>query len=330
LEFDGIGTEVNITASSPVTLEIWVKPNATSGIDALAGHDSITSNYIYWNSGDLTVNGVVFTSLDKVTDWTHIALVESGADLLCYKNGNLIQTLPGALGTYNLLGARTAGTSQYLDGKIGQVRMYSSALTQDQVRQNFNFTKPSYPNGFDGTISGATWNAGGYFDFDGLNNKVTLPSTFFKTTKILSVAVWVKFDTISQNFIGIIENVAGNVGGWALDIPSSASKLPRLQFYNGSSYSIAQGTTALTTGQWHHLCGTISGEEMKLYVNGSLEATTSYSVAISNTNQSVVIGGDGASTNYLDGQISDVKLYDKALSAAEIEAQFAIKQFDIG
>jgi hypothetical protein len=69
---------------------------------------------------------------------------------------------------------------------------------------------------------------------------------------------------------------------------------------------------------------------MKLYVNGSLEATTSYSVAISNTNQSVVIGGDGASTNYLDGQISDVKLYDKALSAAEIEAQFAIKQFDIG
>lgn len=182
----------------------------------------------------------------------------------------------------------------------------------------------------DGTISGATWNAGGYFDFDGLNDKVTLPSTFFKTTKILSVAVWVKFDTISQNFIGIIENVVGNVGGWALDIPSSASKLPRLDFYNGSSYSIAQGTTALTTGQWHHLCGTISGEEMKLYVNGSLEDTTSYSVAISNTNQSVVIGGDGVSTNYLDGQISDVKLYDKALSAAEVAAQFAIKQFDIG
>ena len=50
----------------------------------------------------------------------------------------------GALNTY-------IGTYDF-DGGIGQVRMYDSALSQTQIRQNYNFTKPSYPNGYDGII----------------------------------------------------------------------------------------------------------------------------------------------------------------------------------
>ena len=129
---------IDITTVSPVSLSIWVKPDLTSGIDALAGHNSITSNYIYWNSGDLTVNGAIFTDLDKVTDWTHIAIVESGSNLLCYKNGVLLQTITGSLGDYNLIGARTAGTAQYLNGQISKVKVYDKPLTQEEITALYN------------------------------------------------------------------------------------------------------------------------------------------------------------------------------------------------
>ncbi|MDB4298088.1 LamG domain-containing protein [bacterium] len=126
--------KVNVSSFSPVSFEIWVNVDSTSGTDALIGHSSINSNYVYWNTSDLTVNGAIFTSLNKVASvWVNIILVESGSNLLCYKDGILLQTLTGSLGAYNVIGARTAGTAQYLNGKISKVKVYNTALTQTEI-----------------------------------------------------------------------------------------------------------------------------------------------------------------------------------------------------
>lgn len=325
LDFDGVDDKVNITASSPVTLEIWVKPDATSGIDALAGHESITSNYIYWNSLDLTVNGVIFTSLDKVTDWTHIALVESGSNLLCYKNGNLIQTLAGALGTYNLLGARTAGTNQYLDGKIGQVRMYSSALTQDQIRQNYNFTKPSYPNGNNGTITGATWNPSGYFVFDGFNDYVLISSTanspvdFSKNN--YTISGWINPDAV--NIIQPIFTKYGTADSLR-SIYFSIETDGTLRFFqraNGTS-DIVYSSSTISASTWTHVALVRDSSTVKFYINGDLDVSRSSTFTPNAGGTQAINVGSQANGNYsfFDGKISKVRLYDKALTQAEITA----------
>ena len=143
-DFDGSNDKISITAITPITVEMWVRPDSTGGIDGLLGHSSITANYMYWNTGDVTVNGTIFTDVDKVTTWTHIVVKESGSNLIIYVNGSETQTLSGALGTYNEFGGRTSGTPQYLNGRIGQVRFYNKALTSAEVLQNYNATKTNF------------------------------------------------------------------------------------------------------------------------------------------------------------------------------------------
>ena len=137
--FNGSSSKITIPSISPKSISMWVNVNSTSGIDALMGHDSITSNFIYWNTGDLRVGSTIFTNLSKVANqWVHIALVESGSNIICYNNGTPIQTLSGSLGTYNLIGGRTAGTPQYTTGQIDQVRIFNRALDDGEVTALYN------------------------------------------------------------------------------------------------------------------------------------------------------------------------------------------------
>ena len=259
------------------------------------------------------------------------------------------------------IGGTIGLTTQVVDGNIDSVRFWDKELSYGEIITlaenelagvDVNVLPPyittnlvldldasdiaSYPstgitwfdltaNNNDGTITGATYVDNGdtdYFDFDGTGDSVALPSTFFKTDKILSVSVWVKFDTLSKAFEGIIENFVGNVGGWDMDIESSVDKLPRFFFWDGSSFTEVFGTTVLTTGVWYNLCVTISASQLKIYVNGNLEGTTAYTIPMDDTTQGVIIGGDGASTNYLDGKIGGARIYDRDLTLAEVEQNF--------
>jgi len=336
LDFDGVNDKIDVPSFSPVSFEIWVNVDSTAGVDPLMGHSSITSNYVYWNTNDLTVNGIIFTNLDKVAnEWVHIVLVESGSNLKCYKNGELIQTLTASLGDYNLIGARTAGTAQYISGKIGQVRIYSSTLTQDQVRQNYNFTKNNYPNGFDGTITGATWNSGGYFDFSGVDgssrNKVTTGLTNIHTN--FTVSIWVKIDS-RTGFEPIFASTDG--------LTSQAGIILFVWSNNEFTFSGSNGTSASRfdiqatnngLGVWHHVCCTQDSSNIqKLYINGELEGTNSTtSQGCSSTTLGLTLGGYvNATTNAIDGKISEFKIYDKALTASEITALFDNDKADFG
>jgi hypothetical protein len=122
------------------------------------------------------------------------------------------------------------------------------------------------------------------------------------------------------NFTGILDKYIGSASGWTLDVPSSTNRLPRIVVYDGANKDVI-ATTALTLGSWTHIVGTISTSEMKIYVNGSLEGTTSISTLTTNTTP-VVIGGDGVSTFAFNGNIDQVRIYDTVLSSADVTALY--------
>jgi hypothetical protein len=76
-------------------------------------------------------------------------------------------------------------------------------------------------------------------------------------------------------------------------------------------------------GTWVHLCGVFDGDTYQIYRNGALAAATADTTAPqSNVDTIWVIGGSAKQDNLLQGQIDDVRIYGRALSAAEVEALY--------
>jgi hypothetical protein len=89
---------------------------------------------------------------------------------------------------------------------------------------------------------------------------------------------------------------------------------------NGTPY-IASATTDINDNQWHYLVGTYDGSTMKCYVDGSLEGTnTSFSGNLPVRIGDLRIGADYDTTpgNFFNGSIDEVRVYNRALSAAEV------------
>ena len=83
-------------------------------------------------------------------------------------------------------------------------------------------------------------------------------------------------------------------------------------FPNCASTSIS----SLELNQWQHVVGTADGTNCRLYINANLIVTDGCSGTGSGTTR---IGEHSAGGRAFNGLIDDVRIYDRALSASEIE-----------
>jgi hypothetical protein len=90
----------------------------------------------------------------------------------------------------------------------------------------------------------------------------------------------------------------------------------------GSGEQQINATEPMPIGSWQHVAVTLSGTHGKLYLNGNEIAGNSISIApylLGATNQNY-IGKSQYNDPYLDGQVSDFRLYNYALSQSNIAA----------
>ena len=78
-------------------------------------------------------------------------------------------------------------------------------------------------------------------------------------------------------------------------------------------------TAALSTNTWVHLAATYNGSSLILYRNGAQVATTAVTGAIVTSSQALRIGGNALWGEYFAGRIDEVRIYNRALSASEIQ-----------
>ncbi|HEV2210480.1 MAG TPA: LamG-like jellyroll fold domain-containing protein [Verrucomicrobiae bacterium] len=86
------------------------------------------------------------------------------------------------------------------------------------------------------------------------------------------------------------------------------------------------GGTRLVTNNWYHVVMTYDQKAIKLYVNGALDASRSWSGPIMTGPEPFRIGGgadDGAPPFHFGGLIDEVMLFNRALSEAEIQALYS-------
>src|SRR6476620_1752152 len=76
---------------------------------------------------------------------------------------------------------------------------------------------------------------------------------------------------------------------------------------------------SLPLNAWTHLAATFDGSTARLYVNGGAPTTLAASGALATTAGPLRIGGNAVWGDYFSGLIDDVRVYNRPLSAAEIQ-----------
>ena len=179
-------------------------------------------------------------------------------------------------------------------------------------------------NGNGGTISGASWTTagknGGALSFDGVNDLVTVAdASSLDLTTGMTLEAWVR-PTASTSWRTVVTKEQPNNLVYGLFANSDAAH-PSGIVSIGSRVvqDIVRGSAALPASTWTHLATTYNGSETRLYVNGSLVATRAVTGAMPNSNQPLQIGGNRVWKEWLQGQIDDVRVYNRALSATELQ-----------
>ena len=186
-----------------------------------------------------------------------------------------------------------------------------------------------------GTIDGAAFavdrfgNANSALSFDGTDDSVSTGLASIPNLTQVSVAAWIRTSsTLSMSVVSKYRHSSGS------DLDDSFylglnSGIVGWQLNAGAEYSIADGTTNIADGQWHHVVATWDGSNQLVYVDGVLDGTTTYSGTgggqINDTDLPVIIGvtvNDGGGPRYFDGQIDDIYLYRSALVADEVLTLF--------
>jgi hypothetical protein len=166
-------------------------------------------------------------------------------------------------------------------------------------------------NGKTGTLVNApTWTTGninGALTFNGTNQQVSIPS--LGLSSVFSFSFWVKstYGTGSEmfsigNFIYCEANYsAGDIAACSPD---------------ASTHVITAG--GLMDGNWHHVAYVSTGAAATqlMYVDGTLQGTVTATPNLSGGSTATIASQNGS--NYFHGTIDDVRVYNRALSAAEV------------
>ena len=179
-------------------------------------------------------------------------------------------------------------------------------------------------NGNNGTISGATWtNAGQYGNalvFNGSNSVVNVvDSPSLHLTTAVTLEAWV-FPTAAISFWKDI--VYKGRDNFYLEAGSSQSGSPAVGGTFDTSNDVAAiGTEPVASNAWTHLAGTYDGATVRLYVNGSEVSSLAQTGSISTSTNSLQIGGDDFfPLQFFNGMIDEVRVYNVALTAAQIQS----------
>jgi N-acetylneuraminic acid mutarotase len=188
-------------------------------------------------------------------------------------------------------------------------------------------------NGNDGNLTGgptwATGKIGGALSFDGVDDYVLIPATTDLDLMRLTISTWVYSTNFDHNGFIFEKTADGNVNTqYNLFIQNSELRF-RVKPIN-SSYSDTKVDQSILSG-WSFITSSYNSSKRKLFVNGQLVASNDFNETIAtNPNGISLIGAyafNSIGSNYFfNGLIDDVRIYDRALSAEEVQALYNMGQ----
>ncbi len=240
----------------------------------------------------------------------------------------------------------------YFKGQIDDVKIYNYARTVQQIVYDYNRGAPvgwwkfdenqgttandSSGNGNTGTITAPTWTAGKIntaLSFDHSTTYVgNIPNANFnfERTNQFSGCAWIYQNNttdLSHEIFSKLTSSGGSLPGW--EFASSQNGIPifyLISNWSGTNYINVQTAAILLPNVWQHVCFTYDGSSnangVKIYLNGVSQPTiiagNSLSASILTAANFQIGKRDADLTQLFNGKIDDARIYNYALSAAQV------------
>lgn len=247
------------------------------------------------------------------------------------------------------------GNSQNFIGSIDEVRVYNRALSAGEVRALYGLgaskigastaitqrgtnlatglvghwtfdgqylststATDSSGSGNHGTLTGANGKPrpalgrlGQALSFDGVDDYVGATGN---DNSNFSTSAWVKTSS-TDSFDGIVEYSTSLNGRRGIGLANG-----NVLIVYASTYRLSTGAV-VNDGRWHHIIGTYDGTTPIVYVDGvAVSLGAENGGLVGSSASSIVRIGDFTANGYkLNGSIDDVRIYNRALTAGEVQ-----------
>jgi len=283
-------------------------PNAPTSLTAAAGSNQI--NLSWTAPADTGGAGLADYRIERClgsscTNFTEIAAVT--APTTSYSSMGLT---PSTSYRYQIRARDAANNASVYSSIVSATTSAGAAglLAWYQMEETGTITNiaDSSGNGRTATNAGAvsaTGRIGNGFAFNGTTSRVDLPSIILNNT--FTVAMWL-YTTGSDTYANLFSQ-NGDIG---LQYKGDVDKLTF--WYNTADHV---NNTAIPRNQWHHIAMVNNAGSVTFYLDGVADGTATGAPGFSASR----MGDDAYSENYT-GTIDEVKVYDRALTQAEVQA----------
>ena len=173
------------------------------------------------------------------------------------------------------------------------------------------------------TLQGASWSTAGRYgnavSFNGTSSLVRVASAAsLNLTTGMTLSAWVNPAANQSGWRTILQK---QIDAYFLNASNDTGALrPSGGATFGTSTQFVTGTTANPVNTWTNVALTYDGTIVRLYVNGTQVATRNQTGAVQTSSNPLWIGGNQPYGEFFNGLIDEVRVYNRALSPAEIQS----------
>lgn len=179
--------------------------------------------------------------------------------------------------------------------------------------------------GNNGTLYGPSWVAGrrdSALSFDGADDYVRVEDApSLRLTDALTLMAWIKILSYKSYGMVVTKAAAGNLNGYQLGTYDTTDKL-RVVIGTSTVAVELVGLVGIPLSVWTHVSFTYDRVNLKCYVNGVLDNSTPGTGAIGVNIANYVAVGRRMDGYFANMDINEVRIYSRALTAAEIKRLF--------
>lgn len=346
---------LNLT-NDEISLSIWFKMEEPGQGGCFMFHNT---KYILKidNNGKVTFaiynptyKGVTIPWANRIidTDWHNVTGIYDGSIMKLYIDNELLASkeTTGNLNsrlTNVYLGNQSS--INFFGGIIDEAALYSKALSVEEVGTIYN-TIPNPDNGSgslvsywpmdeyggnavpdaqgdnEGTKYGGSWTTGvkgNCVDFNGSTDYVNIPKDeTLNFTNSLTIMAWAKTRDYKEAKIAQKGDWDGHgIGGskwngWKGHVRISGGGTEAIEWTDGRPL----------LNEWYHIAITYDGSKLKMYINGQLNNSRDVTGALNINNRTASIGSDNGAQKFFNGLIDEVKFFNTALTATQIQAEY--------